>query len=133
MSRCYDRVMDRILLAFDGSASAWEGLDTAAHLALSTGAAVGVVHVAPLEGPHAEAEPLRAAREALETRGIEVSTFAVIGEPVDEIRRLALDGEFDTIVLGSRPRGELRRLIDGSVTLRLAAHAPVTVIIARRD
>ena len=125
--------MDRILLAFDGSAAAWEGLDRTAHLAMLSGAAVGVVHVAPVERPDDETEPLRAAREALETRGIEASTFAVFGEPVEEIRRLALEGEFDTIVLGSRPRGALRRLIDGSVTLRLAAHAPVTVIIARRD
>lgn len=125
--------MDRILLAFDGSAAAWEGLDRTAHLATLSGAAVGVVHVAPVERPDPETEPLRAAREALAARGIEVSTFAVFGEPVDEISRLALEGEFDTIVLGSRPRGALRRLVDGSVTLRLAADAPVTVIIARRD
>ena len=125
--------MDRILLAFDGSAAAWEGLDKTAHLANATGASVGVVHVAPVERPDDETEPLLAAREALEARGIEASTFAVVGEPVEEIRRLALEGEFDTIVLGSRPRGALRRLVDGSVALRLAAHAPVTVIIAGRD
>ena len=125
--------MDRILLAFDGSAAAWEGLDKTANLAMSSGASVGVVHVAPVERPDVESDPLRAAREALETRGIEVSTFAAFGDTVDEIRRVALDGEFDTIVLGSRPRGALRRLIDGSLALRLAAHAPVTVIIARRD
>ena len=116
-----------------GVTAAWEGLDRTAHLALLSGAAVGVVHVAPAELPDEKLDPLRAAREALETRGIEVSTFAVSGEPVDEISRLALEGDFDTIVLGSRPRGALRRLIDGSVTLRLAADAPVTVIIARRD
>ena len=125
--------MDRILLAFDGSAAAWEGLDRTAHLAMVSGAAVGVVHVAPVERPDDETEPLRAARQALATRGIEASIFAVSGDPAEEISRLARDGEFDTIVLGSRPRGALRRLIDGSVTLWLAADAPVTVIIARRD
>lgn len=125
--------MERILLAFDSSPAAWEGLDKTAHLALLSGASVGVVHVAPVERPDDETDPLRAAREALETRGIEVSTFAVVGDTAEEIRRVALDGEYDTIVMGSRPRGALRRLIDGSVTLQLAAHAPVTVIIARRD
>ncbi|MEX1169218.1 MAG: universal stress protein [Chloroflexota bacterium] len=123
--------MDRILLGFDGSNAAWDALDKAAHLAKLSGAAVGIVHVAPVERANHLTEPLRAAQEALHVRGIEASTFAVFGDPVEEIRRLALDGEFDTIVLGSRPRGALRRLVDGSIALRLASDAPVTVIIAR--
>jgi len=125
--------VDRILLAFDGSPSAWEGLDKAAHLVQLSGAALGVVYVAPAPGLDEEADPLSAARLALQVRGIEVTTFAAFGEPVEQIRRLALDGDFDTIILGSRPRGSLRRLVDGSISLRLAADAPVTVIVARSD
>ena len=125
--------MDRILLAFDGSAAAWEALDRTVQLARMSGASVGVVYVGPVGGAGDQTEPLRTATDALVTRGIEPSTFSAQGDPAGEISRLALEGEFDTIVLGSRPGGALRRLIDGSVTLRLAAGAPVTVVIARQD
>ena len=123
--------MERLLLAFDGSPAAWQGLDRAAQLARSTGAAVGIVHVAPVERPDELTEPLRAAHDALAARGIDAQTFAVFGDPAEEIGRLALEGKFDAIVLGSEPRGRLRRLVDGSVSLRLASDVPVSVIIAR--
>lgn len=51
---------------------------------------------------------------------------------------LAIDGapaalacDVDAIVLGSSPRVLHRRLVDGSMSLRLAAGAPVRVIVAR--
>lgn len=123
--------MERILLAFDGSPAAWYGLDLAAHLASVTGATVGVVHVTPLGSSGDLTDEARAAREALLGRGIDAAAFTAAGNPADEISRLALACDFDTIVLGSSPRGLLRRLVDGSTSLRLGAGASVSVIIAR--
>lgn len=125
--------MDHLLLGFDATPAAWEALDHVAGLAAIAGADVTAVHVvaARVEGVD-EGETLRLARAALEERGVAVRCVLAEGNPAEQLERLATEGDFDAIVVGSPPAGPVERLLTGSVALHLACHAPITVIVARR-
>lgn len=125
--------MDHLLLGFDATPAAWDALDHVARLAAITGADVTAVHVVPawVEGAE-ETEPLRLARAALEARGVRVRTLLAEGAAGEQLERIAIEGDFDVVVVGSPPAGPLERLLAGSVALHLACHSPITVIVARR-
>jgi nucleotide-binding universal stress UspA family protein len=65
--------------------------------------------------------------------GWRVSRHAVLGEPANELLRLAGRFKPDLVVLGSTSRGTISRLFFGSVHERVVAAATITVRIARRD
>lgn len=125
--------MHHLLLGFDGSSAAWEALDRAAALAAAEGAHITVAHVVPVlvAGEH-DSEPLRAADAALRARGFVPHLLLVAGNPGEQLERLAIEGDYDAVVVGSPPAGPLERLLTGSVTLHLVCHAPIPVIVARR-
>lgn len=125
--------MDHLLLGFDATPAAWTALDEAARLAVLGDADVTVVHVvAAATASVDESEPLRLARAALEARGVRSRTLLAAGSPAEQIERIALEGEYDVVVVGSPPSGPLERLLTGSVALHLACHSPISVVVARR-
>jgi nucleotide-binding universal stress UspA family protein len=133
--------MQRILLAYDGGEPAKRALATTAELAKLTGATVSVVSVVPFhpgrigsdpwDSTEDHAQELLEARRNLHEQGIEVELLEPIGDPAERIEELAEKGQFDTIVLGSRGLGAIGRVLQGSVSSHVAAHARSTVIIAR--
>lgn len=125
--------MDHLLLGFDASPAAWEALDLAAALAAAEGADITVAHVVPVvvPGEH-DSEPLRLADAALRSRGIDARLLLAAGSPAEQLERLATEGDYAAVVVGSPPAGPLERLLAGSVTLHLVCHAPIPVIVARR-
>lgn len=125
--------MDHLLLGFDASPHAWEALDRAATLAAAQGAIVTVAYVVPVvaAGEH-DSQPLRLAADALRERRIEARLLLAAGKPAEQLERLAAEGDYDAVVVGSPPAGPLERLLAGSVTLHLVCHAPIPVIVARR-
>jgi nucleotide-binding universal stress UspA family protein len=74
---------------------------------------------------------LAEAIEVLARRGIEAATYVPAGEPGGAIEKVADDGGYDVIVVGSRGLGLLSRILQGSVSEYVAAHARETVIVAR--
>ncbi|HYL40651.1 MAG TPA: universal stress protein, partial [Candidatus Binatus sp.] len=54
-----------------------------------------------------------------------------IGDPAERIEEVADQGDYDTIVIGSRGLGALGRALQGSVSSHVATHAKSTVIVAR--
>jgi len=125
--------MDHLLLGFDATPAAWAALDEAARLAALAGADVTVVHVVPLLMAGVDQDkPLRLARAALEARSVRSQSLLVAGSPGEQLERIAVEGEYDAIVVGSPPSGPLERLLTGSVALHLACHSPITVVVARR-
>jgi nucleotide-binding universal stress UspA family protein len=131
----------RILVAYDGTSGARRALDQAADLAIALGLEMGLVSVSEerLEtkpddpwGPAAgHAAQLHEAVADLEARGLRATTHEPTGSAGPEIVRTAADFGYDTIVIGSRGLGPLRRVVSGSVSQYVATHAAATVIIAR--
>jgi nucleotide-binding universal stress UspA family protein len=133
--------MQKILLAYDGGEASQRALGTAAELAKALGASVSVVSVVPTHGGRLGMDPwddsevhakeLVEARMLLRERGIEAQLLEPIGEPAATIERIAREGEYDTIVIGSRGLNALERVLQGSVSEHVATHAETTVVIAR--
>jgi nucleotide-binding universal stress UspA family protein len=147
----------RILVADDGSDAALAAVEMGAELAAAMGAeliAVAVVNPNRVRAADiaslARAEKLADA-EALEILVNETANYierceaaakraGVIrfhsarregDDPALEITDFALAQDIDLIVVGSRGRGRLPGLLLGSVSQKLATHAPCSVLIAR--
>jgi nucleotide-binding universal stress UspA family protein len=133
--------MKRILLAYDGTEPAKHALDTAVELAKKFDATISVVSVVPFHPGRMPVDPwddevvhrqaLEEARSLLSLQGIEADLLEPIGDPARTIERIAHEGDFDTVVIGSRGLGALARFLQGSVSNHVAAHADATVMVVR--
>ncbi len=143
----------KILLSTDGSSEAVLASRTAAELAESTGSELHVVFVLPtrapfeyeamgfaIEGPHEEVKQEGRRRLDEYVSQIEEAGGAVaeahfrMGQPADQIVRLAEELGMGMIVMGSRGHGGVRRSLLGSVSDSVVrhAHCPVTVVRAEK-
>jgi len=129
-----EHLFQRVLYATDFSDNAEHAFEQFRHLRTATQEAL-LVHVAPPER-RPEAEGVSDARARLddlaeELRGmdIEVETSVREGEAADEI--LAAEAEFDptTVLMGSRGRSPMRRLLLGSVSEDVTARATSNVLL----
>jgi nucleotide-binding universal stress UspA family protein len=133
--------MKKILLAYDGGEPARRALDLTADLAKHYGAAVSVVSVTPVHPGRAPSDPwddrsvhlaeLGEAKRFLLEQGIEPELLAPAGDPAKTIERIAAEGGFDTVILGSRGLGAISRVLQGSISEHVSTHAETTVIVAR--
>jgi nucleotide-binding universal stress UspA family protein len=133
--------MKRILLAYDGGEPAKRALETAAVLANKLDGLVSVVSVVPFHPGRMPIDPwdddqvhrqeLEEARTLLALQGIEADLLEPTGDPARSIERIARDGGYDTVVVGSRGLGALARLLQGSVSEHVATHADATVVVVR--
>ena len=136
----------RILAAFDGSKDADEAFETALDLAALCGARLQAVSVAtPPEPPtrveteaaldaasrHYE-ELFEGLRRRAQARGVDLETRVLVGHAAEQILRLAADTGVDLIVVGHRGHSAIRQWIFGSTSRRVVAHAPCSVLVARR-
>lgn len=131
--------MERILLAYDGGEPARRALETAAELALAFRASLSVVSVVPVgpdgkptepwDGGEAHARELHDAQRALAQHGLQVDLLEPLGEPARTIERIATEGNFDTIVIGSRVLGAFDRALRDSVSEHVVTHATATVVV----
>jgi nucleotide-binding universal stress UspA family protein len=133
--------MNKILLAYDGTAEAEAALAVAAELATKLGAEIGVVSVVPMhpgriggdpwDDASVHAQELLQARERLAGIGAGAPLHRATGEPATEIERTAAEHGYDMIVVGSRGLSTIGRLLQGSVSEHLATHARATVVVVR--
>jgi nucleotide-binding universal stress UspA family protein len=131
--------MKKILIAYDGSEPAQRALEQAADLATAMGGRVTVVSVVPARSGRVASDPwddrdvhtaaLVEAKTLLAARGIEWDLLEPAGDPAKTIVRIGDEGEFDTIVIGSRGQGRAARVLLGSTSDYVATHAKATVII----
>jgi nucleotide-binding universal stress UspA family protein len=136
-----------ILVAVDGSPSAWYALEVAIDLAEREGVRLTLIAVAApprwlFAGPYIapvanEIELRRQAQEivehaeALVPDGIPVSTVVRSGPAADAIVERIRAGEHDLVVMGSRGRGPARSLLLGGVSRAVLDRSPVPVLIVR--
>lgn len=129
---------ERIGVAYDGTPSADVALRYAAGLADRLGVALRVIAVRPplrdrpMVGGHDATASLIAARDAVaeQTGGrVPVDSLERQGAPVSELVGQT-EGAVGLLVIGSRAKGPLRRVLLGSVSAGVlrAAKAPVAVV-----
>jgi nucleotide-binding universal stress UspA family protein len=130
----------RLLIAFDGGDPAWTALELGIELASAAHAAVGIVSVVPAEDgipddPWSEtskhAAELYEAKLRVEAAGLTADTHEPTGNPGPLIVEVAASFEYDTIVVGARRLGPIRRTLLGSVSRYVVSHSSATVVIAR--
>lgn len=133
--------MKKILLAYDGGEPAKRALASTIEMAQKFGATVSVVSVVPFHpGTRSPIDPwddssvhareLLEAKKLLREHGIEAVLLEPAGDPGRTIERVAREGDFDTIVMGSRGLGAIDRMLQGSVSEYVATHSTATVVIA---
>jgi nucleotide-binding universal stress UspA family protein len=133
----------RILLCYDGSAEARRALDRVGEIASVVPCPVTVVSVAepiypnpPYTGyadpgeEQAHRSLLEEAAEDLRGQGVETTTLEPVGDPAAAILDTARD-RADLVVVGSRHRGLIKRLLFRSVSAELVVEAPCDVLVVR--
>ena len=132
--------MQKILLAYDGGEPAKHALMAAIEMAQKFSATVSVISVVPFhpgtrtpidpwDDSSVHAKELLEAKQTLREHGIEAELLEPAGDPARTIERIAKEGGFDTIVMGSRGLGAIDRMLQGSVSEHVATHAEATVVI----
>ena len=139
--------MECILVGVDGSWGSREAIRSAADLAKSTGSrlilATAVYFHKALGAPELQAqvaaweeeENERSAKVlgkmagVLRRRGAAVETLVLSGSPAEALCEEARSAEVDLVVVGHRGRGGLRRVLPGSVAVRLVEVCPKPVMV----
>ena len=133
----------KILVGIDGSENSKRAAMAAANLAeLFKGSVTLVSVVKPGEyslavEDNAFLENLKefhmdlaqAASDDIKREGIEIETKIELGTPWRELTRLAKDGQYDLIVVGSRGVGQVAEFLVGSNSTRVVQHASVPVLV----
>jgi nucleotide-binding universal stress UspA family protein len=138
------REAKRILVCYDGSAESDRALARAAEIALAGTCEVTVISVAeplyPMRPYTGYADPgeeelhrrlLDDASRTLARDGIAAATLEPIAQTTDAIVEAARETRADLIVVGTRHRRLIERLLFGSVSGRLVAEAPCDVLVVR--
>lgn len=140
--------MPAVLLGFDGSAPSRRALTQAVHLAQVMGARLEVVHaLAPIllapstysqavadierkerdEGARLLAEAVAEATAA----GVTARGTCQLGTPAELLLDLAASDEVKALVVGSRGRGAVARVLLGSVADQIVKASPKPVLVVR--
>lgn len=134
----------KILIAYDGSASARNALAVASHLAREDKSWIKVLTVLPkyagdlelvgvgnikdtIEGPGKKL--LEEAREIADREDVHILTNMTQGEPYEKIVHVADDENCDLIVMGRHGTNELERVLVGSVTARVIGYTHKDVLV----
>jgi nucleotide-binding universal stress UspA family protein len=143
----------KVLVPVDGSPSSLNAARTAAEIARRFDSHVTLVYVQHLPGTvlaasgaagmvglnsaaaqaleEAGREVLRVSRECLGLPEERVKQERLSGHPAEVVCRLAEQGDYDLIVMGSRGLSEVRAFFLGSVSDKVSHHAPCPVLIVR--
>jgi nucleotide-binding universal stress UspA family protein len=142
-------MIEKILIATDGSDSAHEALEFGLDLAAEHETRAFVVHVAPAVDvmpyanfgyvapslPHEfdehDRECLQEAVELAAEKGVDVEAVLLKGKPADEIVTYADTIDADLIVVGSRGHGAVASALIGSVSRGVIHESRRPVLIVR--
>lgn len=119
----------KVLLAFDGGASARKAVDHIASDPLFAGLAVHVVTVGSASSEVTQGLAEAAAR--LQGAGLSVQTSVIPGQPETALGRMVESEGFDMVVMGAYGHSRIRSLIIGSTTTEMIRSCKVPVLLIR--
>lgn len=140
--------MKRILVGVDGSEPSLKATRMAAEIASRFGSRLTLAHVVPrlLLPPdvygltlaevekeqrlHADKLVAEALARLVE-HGVQAETLVLSGPPAETLAEAAAAPDVDLVVLGSRGRGAVARMLLGSVSDRLVHICPKPVLVVR--
>lgn len=120
---------DRVVLAFDGSATSEQMVQTVAGSPLLAGLPV-LLAMAGTDSPQAR-QQLAAAAHVMQTAGWHVTTELVAGEPEQVLPPLLKTQGAGLLVMGAYGHSRIRQFIVGSTTTTLLRLSEVPVLILR--
>ncbi|ACD84208.1 universal stress protein [Candidatus Methylacidiphilum infernorum] len=131
--------LEKILVGYDGSEKAKKALSLALKMAKAWGSKITVLAVShppefdqdtqfDLERRKIVSELKWAMEKAAEEK-VEVEIKTTMGDPADNIIRLAREGKFDLVVLGRRGLSRIGYWLTGSVSERVLRHSPCSILI----
>ena len=127
-SRAFKPIL-KVLVAYDGGASARKAVDHIARSPLFQGLAV---HVATVGTATPEVNKgLVDARAMLKAAGIEAETSVLPGQPEAALAKLVEEAQFDMLVMGAYGHSRIRSLIIGSTTTAMIRACKVPVVLMR--
>jgi nucleotide-binding universal stress UspA family protein len=123
------RPIEKVLIAYDGSASADRAVERMAQSPVFEGLTAVLVY-AGQDTPTIRSQ-LNAAQSRLAARGLQASIDIEAGEPETALeRKIATEG-FDLLVMGAYGHSRLRNLIIGSTTTAMIRACKVPVLLYR--
>lgn len=138
-------MISKILVAVDGSSNSDKALDYAIYLAKLCKATLGIIHVVQVSTitgadpqtvakitellEKAAVEILDKDEEKVNGAGLDVAKICESGSPANVIIKVANDGRYDLIVIGSRGLGGIKELLLGSISHGVSQRANCPVLI----
>ncbi len=123
------RPIARVLVAYDGGASAMRAVDHIARAPLYQGLQVTVATVGT--ATDATHKGLEDARAMLRAAGMEADTRIVAGQPETALGKLVVEEPFDMVVMGAYGHSRIRSLIIGSTTTEMIRSCKVPIVLTR--
>jgi nucleotide-binding universal stress UspA family protein len=123
----------RVLVAVDDSAAGNAAYDTAADLARDLHASLTAITVADKSQLPAAQALLEACRKRNTVKGVEPEMIVREGSPADAIREATGSMRWDVLVIGTRGRQGVSRVLVGSVAEKLLHSSEIPVLVVRRS
>jgi nucleotide-binding universal stress UspA family protein len=121
----------RILLCTNGSSHSAQALKMGVRVAQKVASDVDILAVAEHDREEEARRMAEAAAADLETAGIPVTIHRRNGQMAEEVVRQAKAAPYDLVIIGSRGRRGIVKLLLGSVALHIAEHAPASVLVVK--
>jgi nucleotide-binding universal stress UspA family protein len=121
----------RILLCTNGSSYTAQALEMGVRVAQKAASDVDILVVVGRDWEEEARRMAGAAAGDLEAAGIPVTIHQRAGRMAEEVVRQAKAFPYDLVVIGSRGRRGVVRLLLGSVALHVTEHAPASVLVVK--
>ena len=141
-------MLNKILVAFDGSEQSYQAFDFALTMSGLCPVACPEITVLSVAQPPEPADIVEVdaiidsatkhyeklfeeLKKKAKEGSVEIKAEVVVGHPADQIVRYAKDNNFDMVIVGQTGKSKIKTWLLGSVSKRVSTYAPCTVTIVK--
>jgi len=129
VNRDFQRIPERLMIAYDGSEAASKGLDMLTLSPLYRGMECHLVHVG--ENSSRDQDILAEGVAILKQAGLEVTGSNLTGDVEEALLQYQQSHNIDLIVMGAFGHSRLREILFGSRTLSILSNARIPLLLLR--